>query len=181
MEGVPVTFQRVPDSTRPTISTGAAAKLLRCSIDTVKNRIRRGDFGEEAGQHPNGRWWLYEDLLVPDGTRQLRQEIVAVRRQLEETAAEWAADRARWADERAVLEARHRADQYKIDSLLAINAATLSAGESYKGAADEALSALGKFKSAADQWIAVGTMWRDLMAQQNVPDDPGGIATTGLE
>jgi len=147
----------LPDPSRPVLTTGEAAAILGCTIDTVKNRIKRGDFEGGAGQGADGRWWIYKDLLVPDHNRELEKENAALRR----VVADLEADRSRWSDERATLEARHRSDQNRIQTILAINAATLNAGEMYQAAADE--------------WRRVSAMWRDLVAQENVPDDPRGI------
>lgn len=165
----------LPDPSRPIVTTGEAARILGCTIDTVKNRIKRNVFNDGAGRLPDGRWWIYKDLVVSDDTRELEKENAALRRQLKEVSADLAAERSRWADERAVLEARHRSDRSRIQTVLAINAATLSAGESYKAAADETVTALSKYKTAADEWSQVSAMWRDLMAQENVPDDPREI------
>lgn len=170
----------MPDPARPTVTTGEAAQLLGCSIDTVKNRIKRGDFKEEdAGCHPvSGRWWIYKDLLVSEDTRQLQQENAILRRQLEDVTAAWEDDRTRWAERLASLEAARRADRNRIEAILALNSATLDAGEAYKNAAEasaelvqKSVGAMAQFQTAADKWMAVAATWRDLVAQENVPDD----------
>ncbi len=65
------------------------------------------------------------------------------------------AERSRCADERAVLEARHRSDQSKIQAILSINDATLASADAYKSAAESAAEAMAKFKEVADRSMAV--------------------------
>ena len=165
-----------PDEQRPSVGTTIAARKLGCSDETVMRRIKAGDL--EGGRGSNGYWYVYKDQIASEDEKRLRQENAALRLQLEEVGADLAAERSRWADERAVLEARHRSDRSRIQAILAINAATLNAGESYKAAADETIAALSKYKTAADEWSQVSAMWRDLMAQENMPDDPREIGTS---
>lgn len=165
----------LPDPSRPTVTTGEAARILGCTIDTVKNRIKRNAFNDGAGRGPDGRWWIYKDLLVNDETRKLEQENAALRRQLAEIVATLAAERSRWIDERAALEARHRSAQSRIQAILSINDATLAGADAYKSAAESAAVTMAKFKEAADNSMAVAAMWRDLVAQENMPDSPEGL------
>lgn len=178
---------RTPAAGRPVVSASEAARILGNRLITVQKRIQSGRL--EGGRYPGkARWWVYADTDprlaarhrgVADSAKLgghdaglLEQEL---RHQLEETTA-------RWAEERAALEARHRADLNRIDAILALNAETLVAGEEYKSAAEEAaelvqhsISAMLRFKSAADKWMAVSGKWRDLVAAENMPDDLSGI------
>lgn len=182
-------IRREPDPTRPCMTTGEAARILKCTPITVRSRIERGHI--EGGQKPSGKWYVYadqSDLLdsvagvnaataaPAAGSRKRRSrddtQIAELRKRLGEADAAQASERAAW-------EARHRADQNRIETILAVNAAALNAGEDYKSAAEgsakllqEAVANMVKFKDAADNWMAVAGMWRDLMAQENMPDDP---------
>lgn len=178
---------RTPAAGRPVVSASEAARIFGNRLITIQKRIQSGRL--EGGRYPGkARWWVYTDTdprLAAQGrevadlpkvddpaARSREQELL---RQLEESAA-------RWAEERAALEARHRADRHRIDAVLALNAETLVAGEEYRSAAEEAaelvqhsISAMLRFKSAADKWMAVSGKWRDLVAAENMPDDLSGI------
>ncbi len=182
-------IRREPDPTRPCITTGEAARILKCRPITVRSRIERGNI--EGGQKPSGKWYVYADqpdlrdsvagadsttVAPASGSKKRRSrdnaQVAELRTRLEEVDAAQASERAAW-------EARHRADQNRIETILAVNAAALNAGEDYKSAAEgsakllqEAVAGMVKFKDAADKWMAVAGMWRDLMAQENMPDDP---------
>jgi hypothetical protein len=178
--------RREPDPNRLWMTTGEAARILQCLPITVRRRVERGNL--EGGQKPSGKWYVYADQVhgfspthgrAPSigmeagsaNEERLTRENAELRGQL----ADLAAERSRWVDERAVLEARHRSDQSRIQAILSINAATLASADAYRSAAESAAAAMTKFKDAADNSMVVAAMWRDLMAQENVPDSPEGL------
>ena len=168
-----------PEPGRPTLSTGEAARLLRCSIDTIKNKIRRGEFADGAGQHSNGRWWIYRDHLISDDRDALQQENAALRRRIEELTAASVNDK-------TASDARHREDRNKLATTMALVGATRAAAERYKRASEQALTliqhsvdTMGEFKAAADEWMNVANIHLDVLMQDNMPNHPGELDDLG--
>jgi len=162
--------RQVPDPRRPCLSTGDAARILGCLPITVRRRVERGELA--GGQKPSGKWFVYADQLLSPAPHHDSPTVEALQQQLHDLNAAWAADRTRW-------EAQHREDRHRIDTLLALNAATLGAAESYKHASDGSLDLLRRstdvmadFKRAADQWMNVASLSRDMLATDNMPNDP---------
>ena len=84
--------------------------------------------------------------------------------------------------ERVAFDARHRGDRNRIAALLALQAANLTAAQSYQSASEGALElarksaeVISRFQAAADEWQGVAGMYRDLVAADNMPDDPGQL------
>ena len=173
---------QAPDPSRPTVTTGEAARLLGCGIDTVKNRIKAGEFGADAGRRGNGRWWIYRDALITDEVRELRQENAALRRRVEELV-----------DQQAATEARRREERNELATALAMIGATRQAAEAYKRAAEtsrratdgykrvseDALDSADQYKEAADQWMAVASLHLDALAEKNMPNTPEELDELG--
>lgn len=187
---------RAPVAGRPTVRPTEAGRLLGCSRETVKNRIRRGDFGDSAGQAPDGHWWIYADQVVTDEVQQLRQENAALRQRLDELAAQKAAAERRaqdLTDQQAALEAQRREERNDLATALAMIGATRQAAEAYKSAAEssrratdgykrvseDALESADQYKEAADQWMAVASLHLDVMARRNMPDTPEELNDLG--
>lgn len=187
---------RAPTDGRPTVRPTEAGRLLGCSRETVKNRIRRGDFGDNAGQAPDGHWWIYADQVVTDEVHQLRQENAALRQSLGElTTQKAAAERLvqELVARQAAIEAQRREERNELATALAMIGATRQAAEAYKRAAEssrrstdgyrrvseDALESADQYKEAADQWMAVASLHLDAMAQRNMPDTPAELDDLG--
>jgi hypothetical protein len=174
--------KRMPDAGRETVGPAEAARLLKCSRETVKNKIRRGYFGDDAGQAPDGHWWIYREQLTTDEVRQLRQENAALRRRVDELIDAQAASDARQREARndlatalAMLGAHRQAtDAYK---RAAERSQRLTQG--YKSLSEEERESAGEYKEAADQWMAVAAMHLDAMAERNMPDTPAEFDDLG--
>jgi phage shock protein A len=195
-EGGQDVIQRAPVTGRQTVRPTEAARLLACTRETVKNKIRRGDFGESAGQAPDGHWWIYADQLVSNDVQALRRENAQLRQRVEELVAQKdAADRRiqELVDRQAVVDARRRDDRNELATALAMLGATRQATEAYKRAAEgsrrvvdgyktvteDAMQSVDQYKEAADQWMAVADMNLDAMAQRNMPDTPEELDDLG--
>ncbi len=166
--------RQVPDPRRPCLSTGDAARILGCLPITVRRRVERGEL--DGGQKTSGKWFVYADQLLAPTPSDDSTTVAALQRQLHDLNDAWTADRTRW-------EAQHREDRNRIATLLALNAATLTAAESYKTASEGSLALVRRstdvvadFKQASDEWIRVAGMYRDMVATDNMPDDPSEIA-----
>lgn len=194
-EGADV-IQRAPVTGRQTVRPTEAARLLGCTRETVKNKIRRGDFGENAGQTPDGHWWIYADQLVSNDVQALRRENAQLRQRVEELVAQKdSADRRiqELVDRQAVVDARRREDRNELATALAMLGATRQATEAYKRAAEgsrrvvdgykavaeDAMQSVDQYKEAADQWMAVADMNLDAVAQRNMPDTPEELDDLG--
>lgn len=165
--------RREPDPSRLWMTTGEVARILQCLPITVRRRVERGEL--EGGQKPSGKWYVYADQVHREAGPANEERLARENAELREQLADMAAERSRWIDERAALEARHRSAQSRIQAILSINDATLASADAYKSAAESAAVAMAKFKEAADNSMAVAAMWRDLVAQENMPDSPEGL------
>lgn len=174
-----------PDEQRAWVSTTIAARALGCSDETVKRRIRSGNL--EGGRRPNGYWYVYKDQLASDDEKQLRQQVLELRRQLTRSesgsaveelrahlaTAEIELDRLR--DTAQSLEAENRelrranqVQQAALSDMQEVLDEYLEAGES-------ALNAAGKFRSAGKKLSRINASLNEHLALSNIPDTPAEL------
>lgn len=162
--------RRDPDPTRLHVSTGDAARILRCRPVTVRRRVERGELG--GGQKPSGKWYVYADQvgpsLSPAGTGtpaaadSLARENAELRAQLAELRAANAEDRARTAE----------AQNSQI--VAALHAMNEVLGEFQKGA-ELAQKSNTHFQAGSAAMSNVMGALLDTVALTNTPDSAEGL------
>jgi hypothetical protein len=104
--------RREPDPTRLCMTTGDAARILKCLPITVRRRVERGEL--QGGQKRSGRWYVYADQVYagpaaaalrdhttkssPPSDERLARENAELRAQIAELRAQRAEERARSAE-----------------------------------------------------------------------------------
>lgn len=167
--------RREPDPTRLCMTTGDAARILKCLPITVRRRVERGDL--EGGQKRSGRWYVYADQVYPTPARgrdarptharepsdeRLARENAELRAQLAELRAEKAEQRARSAE----------AQNTQIVAALHVMNEVL--GEFHKGA-ELAQKSNTHFQAGSATLSKVVAALLDTVAVTNTPRDAGEL------
>ena len=181
-------WERDPDPARPLTSVTEAAKAFKRDFRTLQKRIRAGEL--PGGKYPGKkRWWVYTDtagyreLVVaaggehsPAASTAPSQADDALRSQIADLIAvamvrenEWALREKEWA-------ARDRDHQEKIRQLMAASALETERAEAAENAVQQLTNALAAVRVLAEKSGQLSGTYRDLLAANYIPDDPGDLA-----
>lgn len=168
--------RREPDPTRLWVTTGEAARILRCRVGTVRSRIESGKI--EGGQKPSGKWYVYADQVYPHSRpdtirtgatqtppadqERLARENAELRAQIAELRAANSEDRAR------------AAEAQNTQIVAALHAMNEVLGQFQKGA-ELSQGANTHFQAASSTMSKVMSALLDTVSLTNTPQSPEGL------
>jgi hypothetical protein len=168
--------RREPDPTRPCITTGEAARILKCRTVTMRRKIERGEVA--GGQKPNGKWYVYADRSPFAGRAPSSppSDLYGATAEQERLARENAELRAQIAELRATTaenRARH-AEAQNSHILAALHTMNEVLGEFQKGA-ELAQQSNTHFQAGSATMSRVMSALLDSATVSNLPDNAEGI------
>jgi hypothetical protein len=169
--------RREPDPARPCMTTGEAARILKCRPVTMRRRIERGDI--QGGQKPNGKWYVYADrapFARPHPAAVTQAPSAAYSSEQERLARENAELRAQVAELRlATAETRARqAEAQNAQIVAALHVMNEVLGEFHKGA-ELAQQSNTHFQAGSATMSRVMSALLDTVAMTNLPENAEGI------
>lgn len=179
-------WERNPDPARPVTYVTKAAKALNHDPRTLQKKIRRGDL--PGGKYlAKARWWVYTDTAAFRELSATNDKPTtasadaspptetALHGQIAELIALEAAREAGWALREKEWAGRDRDHQEKIRQLMAASALETERAEAAEQAVKQLANALAAVRVLAEKSGQLSTTYRDLLAANYIPDDPGEL------